>query len=356
MSFPFVQPYFGLGNSLQTAQASGGGAVGGWVELARTTLGSAGDVIDVTSLPDKRYYMFLTSDQNTGNIDFELTFNADTGSNYARRSSVNGGSDVTSTSQANIYMLGGNTVGSAKPTNFVGYIANLPGKEKLIMNHGIFQDNAGAGTAPLRSEEIYKWANTTDPIDQITLTNSSTGSFATGAELVVLGWDPADTHTTNFWEELASVTTGSAGDTLQSGTISAKKYLWIQASYKNDGAADINALPRFNGDGGANYSKRTSTNGAADNTRTSRTWVDIESGNQRARFANMFIINNASNEKLCIFNQMDYGASGASTAPNRIEGVAKWTNTSDQITSIEWDQRDAGDYAAGAELRVWGSD
>ena len=70
----------------------------------------------------------------------------------------------------------------------------------------------------------------------------------------------------------------------------------------------------------------------------------------------MFIINNASNEKLCIFNQMDYGASGASTAPNRIEGVAKWTNTSDQITSIEWDQRDAGDYAAGAELRVCGSD
>jgi hypothetical protein len=53
---------------------------------------------------------------------------------------------------------------------------------------------------------------------------------------------------------------------------------------------------------------------------------------------------------------MDYGASGSGTAPNRIEGVAKWANTSSQITSIEWDQRDAGDYAAGAELRVWGAD
>ena len=32
----------------------GGGAVGGWVELGRTTLGSAGTDIDVTSLADKR--------------------------------------------------------------------------------------------------------------------------------------------------------------------------------------------------------------------------------------------------------------------------------------------------------------
>ena len=28
---------------------------GGWKELGRTTLGSAGDIIDVTSLADKRY-------------------------------------------------------------------------------------------------------------------------------------------------------------------------------------------------------------------------------------------------------------------------------------------------------------
>jgi hypothetical protein len=32
------------------------------------------------------------------------------------------------------------------------------------------------------------------------------GTFNTGSQkLVVLGWDPADTHTSNFWEELASV-------------------------------------------------------------------------------------------------------------------------------------------------------
>ena len=347
----------GLGNSLQTAQATGG-AVGGWVELGRTTLGSSGDSIDVTSLDDKRYYWVLSDlQQVTGDIGAYLRNNGDTGNNYANRASANGGSDQTFTTTSPFAYLGASgSTGYGHNLFMSTYVSNLATKEKLYLSNYVGRNTAGAGTAPSRGECTIKHAQTTNPISQFNMDNVSAGSYNTGSEMVVLGWDPADTHTTNFWEELASVTTGSAGDTLESGTISAKKYLWIQASYKNDGAADINALPRFNGDAGSNYSSRTSTNGAADNTRTSRTWVDLESGNQRARFANMFIINNASNEKLCIFNQMDYGASGASTAPNRIEGVAKWANTSDQITSIQWNQLDAGDYAAGAELRVWGSD
>jgi hypothetical protein len=60
MSLPFMQPYMGLGNSLQTAQGGAAGGVGGWVELGRTTLGSNGTTIDITSLADKRYYMVLT--------------------------------------------------------------------------------------------------------------------------------------------------------------------------------------------------------------------------------------------------------------------------------------------------------
>ena len=347
------------GRRIQGTQADFDGipaVSGGWVELGRTTLGSAGDDITVSSLPDKRYYMILSNSIPTGNVDFAWRTgngSVDTGNNYASRSSSDGGAEVTVASTNRIRAGLGGTIST--PQFHMGFWSNLSSKEKLFIGHSMGQNAAGAGTAPTRRENVGKWTSTSNPLDTLTATNAGAGSHNTGSEMVVLGWDPADTHNSNFWEELASVELGVAGDDLSSGTISAKKYLWVQAWYKNDGASDINALVRFNGDTGTNYSSRYSANGGADVTRTSRTWIDIESGSQRAKFVNMFIINNQSNEKLVIFNQMDYGASGAGNAPNRWEGVGKWTNTSNQITEINFKQLDAGDYASGAFIKVWGS-
>jgi hypothetical protein len=57
---------------------------------------------------------------------------------------------------------------------------------------------------------VGKWANTSNPIDDsLNFKRSIKWRFCTGSEVVVLGWDPADTHTSNFWEELASVELGS---------------------------------------------------------------------------------------------------------------------------------------------------
>ena len=359
MSFPFLQPYAGLSNSLQTAQAAGGpgGTVGGWVELARTTLGSAGDDITVSSLPDKRYYMILSNSIPTGNVDFAWRTgngSVDTGNNYASRSSSDGGAEVTVASTNRIRAGLSGTIST--PQFHMGFWSNLSSKEKLFIGHSMGQNAAGAGTAPTRRENVGKWTSTSNPLDTLTATNAGSGSHNTGSELVVLGWDQDDTHTSNFWEELASTTTLSAGDTLSSGTISAKKYLWVQATYKNDGAADINAGPRFNSDSGNNYSSRYSFNGGAETARTSRNKCDIESGSQEHKFCNMFIINNASNEKLVITHLVTNNGSGAGNAPQRWESVSKWANTSSQITQIDFPQLDAGDYAAGAELRVWGAD
>ena len=36
---------------------------------------------------------------------------------------------------------------------------------------------------------------------------------SSGTEVVVLGWDPTDTHTDNFWEELGSATDLASGTT-----------------------------------------------------------------------------------------------------------------------------------------------
>ena len=122
MSYNYIQPYLGLSNGIQTQNAAGGGAVGGWVELGRTTLGSAGDSINASSLADKRYYMILGDLQGTGAIDANFQFNSDTGSTYANRRSTNGGSDSTGTSQTNIDLSASLTSGSKVFQN--AYIAN----------------------------------------------------------------------------------------------------------------------------------------------------------------------------------------------------------------------------------------
>ena len=327
------------------------GSVGGWVEVGRTTLGEASSTIDVTSLPDKRYYMILSHYTKTATLGANLRMNGLSSLTYSQRKSLNGAPDGTDVSQAGWYDLSGT---NDYPTFNVLYFANRSANEKLGLGWLIDQEGNGAGIAPHRGELAYKNSTTSSAIDQFTV-GTSTSTFATG-EAVVLGWDPDDTHANNFWEELASTELTVAGDDLSSGTIPAKKYLWVQAWYKNDGAADINNLTRFNGDAGSNYTSRYSINGAADVTRTSRTWLDIESGGQDAKMLNMFIINNASNEKLVIYHQMDFGAAGAANAPNRREGVGKWANTSNQITEINLKQLDAGDYAAGSILKVWGAD
>ena len=171
--------------------------------------------------------------------------------------------------------------------------------------------------------------------------------------MVVLGWDSGDSHTDNFWEELASVELGSASSELSSGTITAKKNLWIQCWSKRTGANDMRF--RFNNDSGSNYANRKSSDGGTDATITSATSNSyLTLSGAKPSFLNMFVVNNASNEKLCIYHVVHNGTSGAGTAPNRQEWVGKWTNTSDQITEIDISP-DGGNLDTGSFIKVWGS-
>jgi len=350
MSFVYSHPFTGLANGLNTMQ--GGGAVGGWVELGRTTLGSAGDTITVSSLSDKRYYMILTNILPvTNSVDYKWILNNDTGTNYSRRRNLDGGTDGTDVSQSNVFPLG---IAASKPAFGVNYISNLSSKEKLSIEHTVDQQTAGAATAPRRGEHVAKWANTSSAINRYDQKNANSGDYDTGSEVVVLGWDPDDTHTNNFWEELASVDlSGGAADNLSSGTITAKKYLWIQYYVQASGSAGANF--QFNNDTGSNYAHRRQDNGTSDATATSQTDIEMRVSYGDS-FGNMFIINNASNEKLVIAHEIDNPTAGAATAPQRTERVAKWTNTSNQITEIDLNNDGGGDFDTGTIMKVWGAD
>ena len=344
MSQFIINPY----NYAAAAPASGG-----WVELGRTTAGGTTDSLDVTSLADKRYYMILSSKLSSGNADIRFRFNGDTGTNYARRQNFDGGTDGTATSQNVI--TSGNGAEISTPAFLVGYIANLSSKEKLMQTWKCKQDTAGAGTSPHRTEVVSKWANTSAAINQITMLNAESGDYASGTEFVVLGWDPADTHTNNFWEELASVDlSGGAADSLTTSTITAKKYLWIQRFAENSGA--IQARFRFNSDSGTNYARRLSANGAADGTVTSQTGMQFPFVGSVPAFYNLFVINNSSNEKLVIGHQVQQNTAGAGNAPNRAEAVYKWANTSSQITEVSVHNDGAGDFGTKTTIKVWGAD
>ena len=325
---------------------------GGWKELARTTLGSAGDNIDVSSLGDKRYYMVLTNSiASGGSTDVAMRLNTDTGSNYASRRSIDGAVDETRTSDT----LGIINHFENETCLGVHYLANVSSKEKLGVGHFGLQGSAGAGNAPRRVENVGKWTNTSNAINAVNLFQNDSGSFDSGSECVVLGWDPADTHTTNFWEELASDEASGSVASLESGTISAKKYLWIQCYIAGTSASTF-CETLFNNDTGSNYANRGSQNGGTDFTRTSQSDLNMfESySNTTGAFLNAFIINNSSNEKLGISHSVREATSGAGNAPERDEVVFKWTNTSSQITDISFTPQ-SGTINSGSFLKVWGS-
>jgi hypothetical protein len=322
---------------------------GGWVELARTTW-SSGNSFTVSSIPDKRYLMVLNYTDSASNYNNIMRFNSDTSLIYAWRRSQNGESP-DGTTKINTNSIASNGVGYDDFGFSVNYIANLSNKEKLTINHACDTGGVGSTVAPDRQEVVGKWTNTTDSIDEITITTAS-ANYNLG-ETVVLGWDPADIHTTNFWEELASVELGSAGDNLSSGTFTAKKYLWFQVFAKASGQLNIDGT--FNNDTGSNYSARSSRDGTSDGTSVSQTKCNYFTSETTNQFINGFIINNSANEKLVISHLVVQNTAGAGTAPRREENVFKWANTSSQITELDFDNVGTGSFDTGSIIKVWGS-
>ena len=328
---------------------------GGWVELARTTLGSAGDTIEVGSIPDKRYYMVLWDGINSGALDdphLRLgSGSIDTGSNYSSRGDYNGGEQSLS-AQSSI-LLGKNN-GSVRRWGCL-YIANKSDKEKLIISNAMqFND-----TYPIPARSVGKWADTSNPLDTLRITNVGTGDFASGSEVVVLGWDTTDTHTSNFWEELASVNlSGGAANLIDSGTFAAKKYLWIQLYVGTTGGAVSQRLT-FNSDTGANYAQWRVPDGGTVSNGSGK--VNIDGFNDdmvtnSGGFTEFFIINNSSGEKTGFVNSVSQEATGSGASPTRDVGGLKWTNTSSQITKLTFTNNKAGSMDTNTILKVWGHD
>lgn len=154
------------------------------------------------------------------------------------------------------------------------------------------------------------------------------------------------------WQKLGSTTLTTTADEVDSGTITANKFIFILGHIVPSGSPDM--LMRFNADSGTNYAHRVALDGAGGFTGTSET--NAQFGADNGDFGISYIVNITTEEKLYIGFANDGKANGAGNAPTRREIVGKWVNTSDQITSIKIRNSTAGDYLTDTNISVLGTD
>jgi hypothetical protein len=178
-----------------------------WGKAGSVNTESSGTVntLDVSSLPDSKFYMGLFHDSTHGqNASVRMgNSSIDTGSNYAFRSSRNGGSDGTETSNSDGIRVNDNA--GSSPWFSVMYIANISGEEKLLIGNAVEQMTAGAGNAPNRNEAVGKFAFTSNPIDIIQMKSSNmpsgTNFSMLGSDITPTAGKPTDVQEGSRWEE-----------------------------------------------------------------------------------------------------------------------------------------------------------
>tara|TARA_Y100000590_G_scaffold456023_1_gene605739 strand:+ start:1572 stop:2510 length:939 start_codon:yes stop_codon:yes gene_type:complete len=310
-----------------------------WERLAHTELSATGDTVTTSTFTAKKNMKVIGFIKSTGNVNIGFQIgNAtiDSGDNYAYRANNDGGTDATNTGTANFI-----TNGSFSGTAYIELsITNISAEEKLIIGHILKQGSSGAGTAPNRVEVVSKWVNTSNQANIARFINNDTGDYLSGSYITVLGAKESATS-----------------DTLSVTDMTAKKHLMVQVHVKINTALPLPAL-RFNNDSGSNYARRESRDGGTEITSTSSTSIFLADvgGSEGDISATCFVINESSKEKLLIAESIRGLSSGSGTAPSRQETVAKWANTTNQITRVDLINGNTGNWAEGSEVTVYGTD
>jgi hypothetical protein len=216
------------------------------------------------------------------------------------------------------------------------------------------------------ANELLTFEQTASAVNDLSVTNAATGNApslsATGGDTNInLELTPKGTGKVtkaglpiDWWEELGRTTLGIAGDSISVTGIPARKYLRIVYSVIPSGQVDV--IFNFNNDTGANYATRVSTDGGADATGTSAGGLTAYSNVTTNTFGVFDVVNISAQEKLLSGMQIAQTTAGAGTAPSRRDLVAKWANTSAQITRVDLTNADSGDYGIGSEIVVLGHD
>ena len=159
--------------------------------------------------------------------------------------------------------------------------------------------------------------------------------------------------------KLLGTATYSSGTSFGITGFTAMPHLKVEGFFKSaSGNAVANA--RFNNDSGNNYPARYQHNGSETNL-TTRDNIEpyqlLPMGAGEIQYISWDIINIANQEKLVIGHTTHTASgTGAGNAPVRQEIAVKWTNTSVQITRIDFINNDTGTLSTDSTFTVWGMD
>ena len=163
------------------------------------------------------------------------------------------------------------------------------------------------------------------------------------------------------WGKAGSTTLSSSGDSIDSGTITASKTNQYMSHILT--SSTFGVYDRYNGVSSGNlYHGRYETNGTTDQTfQANQIYPMLDNsggtGISAGDYFNVtYQVNIQTEEKLTIGHSIMASGTGAGTAPKRNQYVAKFANTSDQITSVSNTNVSAGDYLTGSNLTVLGSE
>lgn len=240
-----------------------------------------------------------------------------------------------------------NTSGS---TRYDWVVARLnPTDNKVQLDVLVGTTNQDTPALTQSATGIYEIA-----LARLTLTNN----YTTIAAADVLDTRPVQVGPSNSspWQMIGRNTLASAGDTI-SVTFPVRKFLKV-VFYLIDTGGTIDPEFTVNGDGGGNYARRSSINGAAEDTATSDTNIDIfSSAVAEPSLGVLYISNFRTQAKIITGHVVREGTSAASTSPDRMEIVAKWVTATEQIKSLSFTNGGgAGDYAIGSDVMVFGHD
>ena len=161
-----------------------------WAKLGSDTLSGTADQVALDISTTEKFIQYFYHLIESTEIFQHIELNSDTGTNYARRYSSNGGTDVTQTSQSDMQWTQ-----YFRDQFEIGYITSIDTEEKLIIAFNVGANTAGAANVPTRMEIAAKHDQTTNPVNRIEFNNNGSGDYATGSNLSALTGDETETVT-----------------------------------------------------------------------------------------------------------------------------------------------------------------